>query len=426
MDTRYIEKYSVFSIKIICIWTILVLLLSVALYSVSTIDRTKIRDNAIESLDILRKEGDYYRYPIGGPMLQKDNYTDAIMIGCAYCKDPTKSEIDNVFSSPSICTDSTLTRTEGTYMTVSSSDILTVEDISYYPRYWHGYLTTLRPLLLILNLKGIRILNYFILYGLALITLWLIWRKLGKFCTLSFFLALMITGFPLVPDTLQFVTTYMISLMASIITLSLPSRMLLKSRFGIFMFIIGGLTSYFDLLTTPVLTFGLPCTIALLLRNKFPDWKFIVFCGMMWCLGYVGIWSTKWILSVLFSSVNMIEDTKNALIDRSSIVITLDNMKGSHTVLIYTITLFFISFIASIFYGRLKHRMPLIKRYSGLAFIGLVPFIWTLSFQGHTFFHFWFVWRSFAVSVFALMIFYYKSFFSTEPYEKNCSFDSLL
>ena len=124
--------------KIVIIWAILVLVLSAALYSVSLIDRGKIRDNVIVSLDILTKEGDYYQYPIGGSMLQKDNYTDAIMIGSAYSKNPDNSEISNTFSSPTIAIDTTLTRTEGTYRTVSSHEILRVEDINYYPRYWHG------------------------------------------------------------------------------------------------------------------------------------------------------------------------------------------------------------------------------------------------------------------------------------------------
>lgn len=352
-------------------------------------------------------------------MLQKDNFTDAIMIGSAYSKDPTKSEIDNTFSSPFILVDTTLTHTESMYRTVSSSETLRVEDVDFYTRYWHGYLTTLRPLLLFMSLKGIRIINYVLLYGLALISAWLIWRKLGRFCVIAFLSALLITAFPVVPDTLQFVTAYLLSLLACVITLSMPYRMLSTSLFGMFMFIVGGLTSYFDFLTTPVLTFGFPCTFALLLRNKLPDWKFIIVCGFMWCLGYVGIWVSKWILAGIFASVDIIEHTKEALITRTHIVIADSNMKGSHIVLFITIILFAASFIGSILYGIRKGRLPLIRRYSGLAFIGLVPFIWVLAFQGHCFPHFWFVWRSFAISVLALMIFYYKTFHLKVSNEEN-------
>ncbi len=425
-DVSLIRKISVFSIKTICLWAILVLVLSGALYFVSGIDRRAIRANTIESLDILRKEGDYYRYPIGGPMLQKDSFTDAIMIGCAYSKDPTKSEIDNTFSSPTVLADTTLSQSESLYRTVSSSETLKVEDVDFYTRYWHGYLVTLRPLLLFVSLKGIRIINYIILYGLALISMWLIWRKLGKFCTVAFLCALLATAFPLVPDTMQFVTAYMIALIACVYTLCVPSGMLSTSRYGLFMFTIGGLTSYFDFLTTPVLTFGLPLTIALLLRNKLPDWKFIILCGFMWCLGYVGIWASKWILAGIFTSVDIIEQTKETLITRTKVIVTSGNLKGTHIVLVVTIVLFAIFFIGSICYGIRKGRLPLVKRYSGFAFIGLVPFIWVLAFQGHCFFHFWFVWRSFAVSVFALMIFYYNTFYHKVSHEENCRPDTLL
>lgn len=421
-----IKELSFFSIKIICLWVMLVLILSGALYSVSRINRGKIRDNTIESFDILRQEGDYYRFPFGGPMLQKDNFTDAIMIGSAYSKDPTKSEIDNTFSSPSLLVDTTLTYTESMYRTVSSGDTLKVEDVDFYTRYWHGYLTTLRPLLLFFSIKEIRIINYFVLYGLALISLWLIWRKLGKFCAFAFFSALLITAFPIVPDTLQFVTAYMLALLACVYTLSVPRGMLSISRFGLFLFIVGGLTSYFDFLTTPVLTFGFPCVFALMLRKNLPDWKFIIVCGFMWCLGYVSIWASKWILSGLLASVDIIEQTRDALITRTHFVITDDNIKGSHIVLIITIILFAVSFIWSILYGIRKGRLPLIKRFAGLAFIGCVPFIWVLAFQGHCFPHFWFVWRSFAVSVIALLIFYYKTFYLKASNEENSCSNTLL
>ena len=127
-----------------------------------------------------------------------------------------------------------------------------------YARYWHGYTVLLRPLLCVFNYWQIRMVNYILLSLLAMFTVFLLYREVGAKFALTFAVTLLISNFMIVPMALQFSTCYYIAFGAICLFL-MGSRFTetAKDRILVF-FLIGAVCSFMDLLTTPILTLGLP------------------------------------------------------------------------------------------------------------------------------------------------------------------------
>ena len=97
-----------------------------------------------------------------------------------------------------------------------------------------------------------------------------------------------------------------------------------NEKAGLLFFIIGGLTSFFDLLTAPLVTLGLPAIVLLLLRKKinrsghFKDYVFILLCiSLSWLVGYAIIWVSKWLLASIFLHENILQDGFREVIQRT-------------------------------------------------------------------------------------------------------------
>ena len=78
--------------------------------------------------------------------------------------------------------------------------------------------------------------------------------------------------------------------------------------------VLGAMTAFVDLLTTPLLTLGWPLGIALALRLKTAPSsgarQDLVFAGRAvgaWFLGYVGAWASKWALGSLVVGTEVTE-----------------------------------------------------------------------------------------------------------------------
>ncbi len=89
----------------------------------------------------------------------------------------------------------------------------------------------------------------------------------------------------------------------------------------IFFTLTGCLTSYFDFLTYPLVTYGVPATLYLC---SVPDatWKKalkgLVLTLVAWGVGYVGMWTGKWILGSLLGGGNLLEEALRLLRIRTS------------------------------------------------------------------------------------------------------------
>ncbi|MCM1410017.1 MAG: hypothetical protein NC305_05665 [Lachnospiraceae bacterium] len=168
-----------------------------------------------------------------------------------------------------------------------------------YDYYWHGYVTLLRPLLFFFDYGEIRVLNsvgqLLLVFCLSLI----LWRKKGiQYAMLeltSYFLLMAMA----MPFSLQYSWVFYIAMGCTLyLTIGKGKNQKGIKLYWIFLFT-GMLTSFFDLLTYPLFTWGIPIIWWLLLqedREALYYIKQVVCTGLFWILGYAGMWLGKFCL----------------------------------------------------------------------------------------------------------------------------------
>lgn len=156
-----------------------------------------------------------------------------------------------------------------------------------YPRYWHGYVVLLRY-------RGIRFVYVMVFVILLSLCLWKIKLKLGLDCPLVFFL----TPFP--PDfftsfiSLQFMSVCIVTLSRFLLCL----RESFESPCQSFLFW-GSRINFWDMLTFPLMTLGIPLTVLLLMqmcRKKYSlsrGINIVIGSGAFWALCYASTWGLK-------------------------------------------------------------------------------------------------------------------------------------
>lgn len=365
-----------------------------------------------ESMKLLEEEGVYSR-KFGGGLMQKDNFTDALIITDSSV-DFGGNRMERALACPMISfnTQEGLTPDKAGHAVFERNDGECLQPGGYYGRYWHGYRGVVRPLLHIFDLRGIRAVSYifsFFLFGLAL---FLLTKRIGKVTAAVFAASFFLTGFWAVPDTLQFSTVYILTMLAVVFCL-LPDKKRFTDRFccGLF-FVIGGVTVFFDFLTTPVMTLGFPLVIVFLRREGGPDYRILALCVISWGLGYGGLWATKWLLASLLTNQDIIRDALGAASQRASAA--LPDVAGGRTAFQSKIFMACVSaggwFIVACRLLAKGKKGAKAKAAFPIALTALLPVCWLVLLPNHSVVHFWFVWRVLSVSIFAGGVYIYLVF----------------
>lgn len=363
---------------------------------VYSLDSPEILKNFQESLVVLNGEGQYPAIgDFGGWVL--DNKTDAIML----------SEAANVYSRGAL-QDAMSNRYDLEISDDFSSANLQNEICPgrpfAYGRYWHGYLMTLRPLLMFFNYSDIRIIGATAL----LITLFLSFLGIMRRCAKGFaflYLGVMLAAVcPPVFISLQYTTCFLLTFSFVGILTFFPSLTADKHRVRIYFFVIGMVTVFFDFLTVPVTTLCFPLTIYCLMKRDDSGLRNVFVLVSLWFLGYGGLWMTKWLLATLITGQNFFTDAFNSVAIRTyGEGITLTALK--RICIVYCIILF--GFTCMVWMCR--YKKPILYKYSSFLIISLLPAIWLLVLRGHTLHHFWFTYRAFYASLFALTVYVIKT-----------------
>lgn len=361
------------------------------LYSVHQIPFNMIRENVEMSAKVIHEEGEQYsllgqflNLPIKNSRYALDGLTDGIML-----KETYNTGKENVLENALL---NRLVHEDGISV--------------FYGRYWHGYLVTLLPSLVMMDISTIRLVNC-VLFSLLLIFIChLTYTKIG-INTVGFFLLTILVSFffPIVPYSLQFSTVFYISFVAIIILLLFDKIWKSRRKIMLLFFIIGGITSYADLLTAPIITLGLPLIFYTLLRkSQVSLFKDVLFLAFMWLLGYGLMWGTKWFLAYYITGhdivQNAVEQSKFRLGNDINVFQILLTIMISTPAIIQGLILTIMGY----WFGATKDRET-IKKNVWLLLIALFPVFWMCVLKNHSSIHFWFVWRSEMVSVFALLLF---------------------
>jgi len=392
------------------------LVLFVSLLTLShLIPSVKISTNINKSIATLKDEGVYPNI-LNFKLFQLDNYTDALMLNIAASvneENPLHAAMLNYW------------HTSGNNRKIIDDTQAVINNQSSglekqsYGRYWQGYLIFLRPALTIMNYNHIRILNYLVLGSLLLLVLYQINIKIGSQIMVFFLLTMILVSFPIVPLSMQFSTVFYISFISILFILNNKTYLQDWSNFILLFFIIGACTSFFDFLTTPLLTLGLPLTILILIDNNATNkYLSIISASVIWGLGYGITWASKWIIGELITGINILEIAMESVAVRTSYAysgmeMTIPQIFSFSFSMLRKFNLLwpFVGLITGVillYLFLVKDGKHFINHAYLLLIASMVPF-WFLVLRNHSIQHGWFTWRALAVTMFAGLIFLFHT-----------------
>lgn len=305
------------------------------------------------------------------------------------------------------------------------------DGITPYPRYWYGTLIFIKPLLVFFNYSDIRMINAvcqamlvsFVVCAFAI-------RKLYRYIPAVFITYLFLMPFTL-PMSLQYSPVFYIGFGSLAVLVMFYDKLNNKGRL-IYLFLITGiLTSYFDLLTYPVFTLGIPLTGMLItagdmvrvgadigketgtVTGKYERIKEFIACGISWFIGYAGMWAGKIFVAMFFYGKDALTDALGAAGQRSlqgaseesityfeALQANLSMYKNrlfGITLIVYTAAA-----IALAVY-RLIRKRPLSewKAVPLFLFVMAIPFVWYFVTTEHADLHSFMTYKNLTVAVFA-------------------------
>lgn len=286
-----------------------------------------------------------------------------------------------------------------------------------YSRYWHGYLIFLKPLLCFFSYNGVLIINSIVQSILFfLIILFLIRKKMKKYI-IPVIISYLLLIPPVIMQCLQFSTCYYIAFGSMLFMLILPKKQI--NLYVLYLFeIIGILTAFFDYLTFPLITFGLPIVLFFAINTEFTMIVKIysaVKCGVSYLIGYIGMWTAKIAIGSVLTRKNLFSDALGAVAFRTSnntYGTEKFSLKGCELANIKVffqtpLTQFFILFVIIVLILIIIKRIHLkngLTAFFPYFIISLMPFAWYAVTVNHSSIHFFFTNKEMIIFVFSITI----------------------
>lgn len=343
---------------------------------------------------------------------QLDSTTDALILLISAC-DSGEHPVVQAMSG----TRNTLSSEEATsdQLAAHYGDGVPFDGTEPYYQYWHGYQLLIRPLLSLLDYSGIRILNGAIQTGLLVLLCVLMYQNGLKRCILPYVAAVAMLMPVALSMSLQFSSCYYTLTLGSIAVLWKKDR--LDKWDGILFLYIGIATAYFDFLTYPVSTLGIPAVFYFCIRKSAAIRD--AFCRgvkicFSWAVGYAGMWSGKWLIGSLILKQNILSVAAGKLTERSSADAGLiGNIRAALSAnlrsFLHTPATLAAVLLAAVFLllmvKALRTQRTTIRQAAAAAFpfvvLAVLPIAWYMVTAQHAVIHYWFTNKALAVSVFA-------------------------
>lgn len=400
---------------LVFIMTLIILFFGLAL--TAKIPKTKIEENLKKSASYLEKNSGFKRVQPGREYTYLHLYADSVILNIINCID-TNKPIESIMWANYY---------ETIKMDINNDFIEVVQENKepnqQYIRYWHGSMLILRPLLVFLSLEQIYKVNYISITVLALILLIIIWKR-SKKLAIAYLLSMIMIAFPIVGMCLEYVWTFYIMLISSIIAINIKKE---KNLYKLFL-VTGMITCFLDFLTTEIITLFVPLILILGIKkekNEIINFKdavklFFKSC-VLWFIGYAGMWISKWILASLILNINAIDYVKDQALLRMNGLQGLNSAKEMYIGAIINNwhTLYPINivkktselwwmlgglvtfFILIIDWKKIKNN----KESLIMLIIAVMPYLRYLILANHSYRHSFFTFRSQMISIMALTYF---------------------
>lgn len=369
-------------------------------------------------VETLLVEGAGFQYASGYKSAILDNQTDAVMLSEAIY--PSENPIKDSLLVPMFIYDGRDTQ-ELSLMAYLNNDMETNRGVSVYPRYWHGYLVFLKPFFCLFDFADSRMfhLGFQMILFIAMLY-WMDKRKLREYI-LPFTMVMLFWNPASTGICMQYYACFYVTMFCLIYMLWKQEWLWQDSfRYHMLFLTVGICTSYFDFLTYPIVTLGMPLSVWLLsIETREHQWKHFFLNSVFWVIGYIGMWSEKWILSSVVLGENVVADAIRNVMSRTSVVVDAESISRVGTIvylfqslLKWPYVIFFGgTFIGTIYYYlkvRSRQNLMLIEKSrlkDLLLFLGIAifPCVWFFLAANHSYVHPRLVYRVWGISIFTIL-----------------------
>ena len=390
---------------------ILIAVFFVSMILVYCIPTSWIQGNVEKSIEVLGGEGDYPMYFFYRHSAIIDVHTDKLMY---------ESLIQN----------------RDYYNPIQAA-----MSINQYPRYWHGYQVLLRPLTVVFQVQELRYLGMLTFHLLFFWSAWLMAKKTKPLYAMFYVLTVASGYVVFLPVCFQFLTTFLVLFVSLIVLLRRydKNKPLPAVKWMLYFFVVGMVENFFDFLTYPILTLGIPLVLLLWLRvrDEQADFRsnfwFMFKASLTWFFGYALTWISKWLLSAAILGVRYFWRTMNVVqyrlegseeepLDRiGTIQRNLKawlNVQDGGVISWSKIALVILIVAVVLIIWRKLKDWKTVGAYLPILFVAVYPYIWYLVMSNHSQIHYWYTYRAQLAALFAGLVFLAAILRERKPEEK--------
>lgn len=313
--------------------------------------------------------------------------------------------------------------------------------INQYPRYWHGYQLLLRPLTVVFQVQELRYLGMLTFHLLFFWSAWLMAKKTKPLYAMFYVLTVASGYVVFLPVCFQFLTTFLVLFVSLIVLLRRydKNKPLPAVKWMLYFFVVGMVENFFDFLTYPILTLGIPLVLLLWLRvrDEQADFRsnfwFMFKASLTWFFGYALTWISKWLLSAAILGVRYFWRTMNVVqyrlegseeepLDRiGTIQRNLKawlNVQDGGVISWSKIALVILIVAVVLIIWRKLKDWKTVGAYLPILFVAVYPYIWYLVMSNHSQIHYWYTYRAQLAALFAGLVFLAAILRERKPEEK--------
>lgn len=400
--------------KYVLVFIVMLILFCISMILTYSLPNGNIRKNVSESLGVAIKNDINPLFGENVQGAQLDEFTDLLILNTALNKgtSPNQSVLQRAFENSNYTDnyDQALALKES----VADSQLYNNKG---YTRYWHGIQVIIRPLLMMFKYEEIRYIFYLIMTFLLAYSSYLMYRNVSLYHAFSYIIALASICIFIVPSSIQYMGIFTISILG-VIAVNILYMKGKQELYPYLFVIIGCCAAFFDLLTTPVISIGLPLLNIVMIDTKRGEkagkiFKKIIQYSTIWAVSYGATFVSKWLIASLMLKRDAVTSAINQLFFRfngyedhptSRIRANIHNIKYlayNKVFVIFYVTIFLVWIVEFIKRGK---KIKDIVRYLLLYFfIALYPYIWYFVLAGHSMTHGWFTHRAQVVSILAAL-----------------------
>ncbi len=409
--------------------SIIIATLLISLFMLTALlPREKIQANMEKSANYLQEKGAAFPFTVLGINCSRaDYYADAVLLNVAYYLDsehPAESVSWAHFYSEDAFNWNGMVKDY--FPTAVEKQPVPNQQ---YLRYWHGSLIVVKPLLIWLSISGIyRLLGAVLWILLGSIIVILIRKGFGKEAV-AFILAMIAVSVWFVPVCLEYIWMFLVMTVTSLIVIHLSLKQQYRRMPGIFL-CVGMLAAFLDFFTTETITLLIPLMFMYMIRHRqregSPEWIPAIKCAVLWGIGYVGMWVTKWISAAAVLKRDVMPYVQNSITEHlgtaeglplqelwlKSIrrnIYNLSTLNYGMIGAILTLVFFFCMVFLPIYFNKITLKKQIQKKWVLLYLvIGTIPFLRFVVISEHSAVHGWFTYRALAASIMAVILAFYE------------------